>query len=864
MTPDADRLDRANQLFSDALELPADERQPFVQRECGGDINLGESVLRLLLRFENLGGFLQTPAGGHSGVCPGDLLDGRFRIVEILGRGGMGDVYRAEDLSLGEPVALKMVREEWRSDHAMLARFRDEVRLARRISHPNVCKVFGFHTCSFNGRDLAFFEMEYLDGDSLAKALSTNTRFDAAAVLRIAGGIAAGLDAAHREGVIHRDLKPGNVFLGRDRQGHQRPVITDFGLARSVEGGDGSHTQSGVLAGSPDYMAPEQYLGEPPTTAVDIFAFGLIVYEMAAGQRPYPAESILRSAVRRIMEAPPALSRTAPDCPRHWDRVLARALARDPGRRYACATALVRELEESPSAVTAALAAVRVPKISRRSWLVASAVTAVAAIPLIYKFHGATPHVAPGAAVLVAPVENATGDPQLDGVGDLLRGQLQQSTLFNVVSEARVRFMLDRMLRTGHRELDAPTAREVAWRSGIPLVVFGSLTRIGGELALELRLEVVGSRPDRPRAKINHSISVARRDEVFTAVAEGSRWIRSQAGESASSIQEMERRPEDVTTASWKALALMREAQRRRAADKEDEAILLLKEAVQEDPDFALAYMRLADTSFSLYRYEEGLGYWKNALACMRKGRLTMREQLRIEGLYAEDMGDWTAAERAYGTYVAHYPNDPIPWFYRGSVLLRQAHTEAARDSLLRSERLDPDADYTAYALSQCALLSGRFDETTHYIGRLRSLGRASSADAVEGSAAFLRGSYNQALNIFGRLKSSTDPYWRAESYSLIACVFAELGRYREAIAVLNEGLGDAFPSGRLTGRAERLIGLASLHLRSGHSQDCQTAAGQALGTDHGLAQDLMAGVLLARSGAAGEAEIVLRRLAKL
>jgi len=212
MTPEHDRLDLANQLFSDALELPAGERRSFVQRECGGDTDLCGSVLKLLARFEGLGSFLETSAGGHSELSPGEMLEGRFRILELLGRGGIGEVYRAEDLTLGEPVALKLVRAEWRSDPAMLARFRDEVRLARRISHPNVCRVFGFRTCSVNGRDLAFFEMEYLDGDSLAKALSTRGKLDAASVLRIAGGVAAGLDAAHREGVIHRDLKPGNIF----------------------------------------------------------------------------------------------------------------------------------------------------------------------------------------------------------------------------------------------------------------------------------------------------------------------------------------------------------------------------------------------------------------------------------------------------------------------------------------------------------------------------------------------------------------------------------------------------------------------------------------------------------------------------
>src|SRR5262249_13704932 len=220
-------------------------------------------------------------------------------------------------------VALKLIRQEWRRDSSMVARFKEELRLARRIAHPNVCRIHDIFEERSDGREFLFFTMRYLDGDTLAEVLAQPHPLDRETVLLLAEGIAAGLDAAHREGIIHRDLKPSNILLPEGR-----PVITDFGLARLSDPATGNVTQTGLIGGSPDYMSPEQFLDRPRPAASDIFSFGIIVYEMIAGRRPYPQESLFRLAVRRATEDPEPLRHVRRDMPRSWERTLAWALHR--------------------------------------------------------------------------------------------------------------------------------------------------------------------------------------------------------------------------------------------------------------------------------------------------------------------------------------------------------------------------------------------------------------------------------------------------------------------------------------------------------------------------------------------------------
>ena len=260
-------------------------------------------------------------------LAPGAMLAGRFRIVALLGRGGMGEVYRAEDLKLAQPVALKFLPEP--IDEARLRRFYGEVRLGRQVAHPNVCRIYDLSEAE--GRH--FLVMEYVDGEDLASLLRRIGRLPAEKALDLARGICAGLAASHEKGVLHRDLKPANVMV--DGRGH--PRITDFGLA--AEAGEGG----GELAGTPAYMAPEQLGGQPATVLSDLYALGLLLYEMFTGRRRFEASTLEELVERHREAAPPSLSDVRDVSPA-VERVIVRCLDENPAGRPPSARAVLGAL----------------------------------------------------------------------------------------------------------------------------------------------------------------------------------------------------------------------------------------------------------------------------------------------------------------------------------------------------------------------------------------------------------------------------------------------------------------------------------------------------------------------------------------
>ncbi len=261
----------------------------------------------------------------------GAVLERRFAIVDLLGRGGMGEVYRAEDLSLGQPVALKFLPVQLSRDPVFMQRIRDEVRLARRVSHPNVCRVHDIGEA--DGQP--FISMEYIDGEDLASLLRRIGRLPAEKALEIARQMCAGLAAAHAAGVLHRDLKPANVMLDREGRAH----ITDFGIAVA-----GETTDIGELAGTPAYMAPEQLAGLGSSVKSDLFSLGLVLHELVTGKRLFSGRSIseLSRQQREIEPVPP--SRLASDIPPEVERVILQCLARDPSRRPPSALSVLTAL----------------------------------------------------------------------------------------------------------------------------------------------------------------------------------------------------------------------------------------------------------------------------------------------------------------------------------------------------------------------------------------------------------------------------------------------------------------------------------------------------------------------------------------
>ena len=290
-------------------------------------------------------------SSARSAFAPGDTVASRYRIVRLIGSGGTGEVYEALDTALGVSVALKALKPSVAGSAIQLERFRREIQSARKVTHPNVCRIFDMGTQNRPGRDRFFLTMELLAGPSLAERIEGGDRYTPEEALPIAAQIADGLDAAHKAGVIHLDLKPGNIMLLPPPTGRfaQRAVITDFGIALSEEQSEMRLTESDELVGTPEYMAPEQAEPGPATPATDVYALGLILYEMLSLRRPFEsAGNALATVLVRRRSPPRPLQEVAPDVPTSWAAAIHRCLERDPAQRFGSAGAVVAALRKEP------------------------------------------------------------------------------------------------------------------------------------------------------------------------------------------------------------------------------------------------------------------------------------------------------------------------------------------------------------------------------------------------------------------------------------------------------------------------------------------------------------------------------------
>jgi len=367
--------ERVKEILDSALELPLDEREAFLEEATATDPTLKSEVARVIRGIErDTQTLFQRPPQGSFSLAPGDLISDRYHIVRIIGRGGMGEVYEALDRMLHEHIALKTLRSDLSNNEISLWRFRREIQLARKVTHPNVCRVFevGAHELEDAGRPpLQFFTMELLKGETLAARIRRLKRLPKQQAIPIAIQMAEGLQAAHAVNVIHMDFKSGNVMLIEGRES-VRAVITDFGLATAVAvlspTADTVTMQqpTGRVAGTVAYMSPEQLTGRAITQASDIYSFGIVLYEMATGQLPFDVQNVVNSAVQRASGEIVTARLLVPDLDLRWDAAISRCLQKDPRDRFPSAGDIADWLRGG---------GLRMPRLlwTRRDWIRASA-----------------------------------------------------------------------------------------------------------------------------------------------------------------------------------------------------------------------------------------------------------------------------------------------------------------------------------------------------------------------------------------------------------------------------------------------------------------------------------------------------------
>jgi eukaryotic-like serine/threonine-protein kinase len=418
-----DRGELIKKLFLAALAQEPDRRSSFLAKACAGQDSLRREIEGLLAGYEHAGGVVEqstlavdvpTRAATRPTFSPNDVISGRFKVIRLIGKGGMGEVYEAQDLELKIRVALKAIRPEISSDPVTISRFRHEIQLARKVTHPNVCRIFdlGHHRLS-SGVEITFLTMELLEGETLAAHLRRQVRLSTEEALPLVEQMAEALAAAHAARVIHRDFKPSNVILVPSDT-RIRAVVTDFGLARAIEP-IASDTISGLLTtpeqlvGTPPYMAPEQLEGGEAAPATDLYALGLVMYEMVTGKLPFSSRSGLGQILWRLKGLPPSPKMYSPDLDLLWESAIMRCLQTAPAARFQDARDVMKALSgasetgaalslravgDSVGAAEAspALAVRRRPFASRLRWALLGTVALLIAalMPILLRRHEAS------------------------------------------------------------------------------------------------------------------------------------------------------------------------------------------------------------------------------------------------------------------------------------------------------------------------------------------------------------------------------------------------------------------------------------------------------------------------------------------
>ncbi|MBL8209557.1 MAG: protein kinase [Bryobacterales bacterium] len=380
---DAARWQRISDAFSAACDAAPADRERILEQQCAADATLRAEVESLLRRHDQTGNAIDQLRSAIGGLhrddkppvrlTPGTRLAGRFQVTRLLGAGGMGEVYEAFDEELDTTVALKLIGDIFSSEPQAQGRFKREVQMARRVSHPNVCRVYDVfrHQDPDSAASFTFLTMERIEGETLAARLARTGALALGEGADIARQIAAGLAAAHASGIVHRDLKPGNVMLAPTPQGPPRAVILDFGLAKAPPGQEGHDTLSAShhAIGTPSYMAPEQIENGTVSPRTDIYAFGVVLFEMVTGRVPFTDKSPLAQAARKVKDAPPSPRQFRASLPPSWEAAILRCLRTNPEERFASATEVMEAIAQRRR--------FHVPHLNIRTRWVAAALLAV-------------------------------------------------------------------------------------------------------------------------------------------------------------------------------------------------------------------------------------------------------------------------------------------------------------------------------------------------------------------------------------------------------------------------------------------------------------------------------------------------------
>ena len=635
MTPE--RWARLKEVFGAAFELPPDQRALFLESACGGDMELHVEVERLLAGSDNP----SWQSALSRAIAAGDTI-AQFRIDALLGEGGMGMVYRAYDTKLGRTVALKVLPPELSSDLGQKQKLLREARAASGLTHPNIVTVY--EVGSENGVD--FISMEYVEGSPLTQVIRRSPLAFRQA-LGYAIEIADALVRAHSAGVIHRDLKPANIMVTEDG----RIKLLDFGLARhsrSVDGATVSLTNVGEIAGTPFYMSPEQARGRKVDARTDIFSFGVVLYEMIAGRRPFEGDTASHAMMCIVEKEPlPLPAGTPPEAV----RIVGKMIEKDPARRYQSAKDLAVDLRKLQEAS---------PVAGRRRKTVTISLTIVAlAAFALFLYWWDKPGLTAKDTILLADFVNTTGDTVFDDtLKQGLAAQLEQSPYLSLLTDAEIQETLRYMGRRSGERITGEIGREICQRRGSKALIEGTIAPLGSHYAITLQAVNAGTSGSIGRVQTEADS----KEHVLRALGDAGTQLRRKLGESLSSIARYDAPLIQATTSSLEALQAYSMAEQRSRAGDNAGALRYRKRAVELDPNFALAYKSLS-VAYRLAGERSALFVAAATKAFDLRSRATELERFIIEGNYYHYVqADLDKAIESLDLATQSYPRSYQAW----------------------------------------------------------------------------------------------------------------------------------------------------------------------------------------------------------
>jgi tetratricopeptide (TPR) repeat protein/predicted Ser/Thr protein kinase len=719
---------------------------------------------------------------------PGQILGQRYEILQILGEGGMGAVYKARDIELNRMVALKVIRPELAGSQAIIDRFKQELLLATQVTHKNVIRIYDLSEAD----GMKFITMEFVEGEDLRSLMQQKTKLAPGEAVEIMLQVCRALEAAHSVGIIHRDLKPQNIM--RDKAG--RILVMDFGLARTLEG-DGM-TQTGALVGTMDYMSPEQALGKDLDQRSDLFTLGLIFYELLTGKMPYKADSVVASLLKRTQERAAPVSSHDATIPRPLSDIVGRCMDPDVKMRYESSSQIMADLEAWQGGRAAAT--LNFPSSSKPwgqtipwQW-VGGVVTLLVLVIVGFLFRGALfgptgkRPAGPVVSLAVVPFRNASGDASLDWIGgslaEMLTTDVGQSSQLRIVSSDRMHQLLRELRISSDTSLDGATLRRLSDFSGADQLVWGQYAKFGDQIRIDATLQDL-----KQQRTVSLKAEAANEKGLLAAVDQLAHSIQGNLALSAEAVKELQATAFTPSTKSPQALRAYNEGLQFLRQGNNLEASKRFEAGTKDDPDFALAYSRLAQTY-------AGLGFDDKALDSSRKAvdlsqSLPPSERYLILANHAAISRDNQKAIESYEKLAMASPNDSEIELTLAKLYEDTGSLDTAREHLAKIVARDPSN-------LEALLATGRVE-----------IKRRSPGDALE--------SLNRALTLAVQVDNQQA---KANVLYTIGQAYKFLNKQEEALRNQQESLAIRRQIGDQRGVAASLNEIAEAQMGLGKSND--------------------------------------------